>query len=160
MSRARRRERKPALPGRRRERKPALPGRRVRPGGSVQRGRVVGPCRRGRGDAGVAGVLVLALAGVLMLAGAVSASLAAVAVARQRAASAADLSALAAAEQALLGQRAACAQASRVAEAVGARLRTCTLTGSIAEVEVQVRPPGRLGQLGQASARAKAGPGS
>lgn len=141
-------------------RDPTLPGRPFRPGRSVLPGPFLRHRRRGRGDAGVAGVLVLALAGVLMLAGAVSASLAAVAVARQRAASAADLSALAAAEQALLGQRAACARAGRVAQAVGARLRTCTLTGSIAEVEVQVRPPGRIGQLGQASARARAGPGS
>lgn len=115
------------------------------------------PCC-GRGDAGVAAVLVLALAGVLTLVGAGSASLAAVAVARQRAASAADLSALAAAERARLGQDVACTQARRIAEAVGARLGTCTLTGGIAEVQAQVRPPGRLGMLGEASARARAGP--
>lgn len=112
----------------------------------------------GRGDAGVAAVLVLALAGVLTLVSAGSASLAAVAVARQRAASAADLSALAAADRARLGQDVACAQARRIAQAAGARLGTCTLTGEIAEVQAQVRPPGRLGLLGEASARARAGP--
>jgi secretion/DNA translocation related TadE-like protein len=98
------------------------------------------------------------LAGVLTLVGAGSASLAAVAVARQRAAAVADLSALAAAERALQGPAVACARAGRVAQLAGARLRSCTLTGDVADVVAEVRPPGRLGQLGAASARARAGP--
>lgn len=110
------------------------------------------------GDAGVAAVLVLALAGVLTLVGAASTSLAAVAVARQRAAAAADLSALAAAERALFGQGPACDRAAQVAQLVGAALRTCQVRGDIAVVVAQVRPPGPLGRLGTASARASAGP--
>ena len=116
--------------------------------------------RRCSGESGAAAVLILALAGVLTLVGATSASLAAVAVARQRAAAVADLSALAAAERALLGQGAACARAGRVAQLAGARLRSCTLTGDVADVVAEVRPPGRLGQLGVATARARAGPGN
>ncbi len=120
--------------------------------------------RRPRGarsdpDAGVATVLVLALAGVLALLGACTASLAAVAVARQRAASAADLSALAAAEEAFQGQAAACSRASRIAGLVGAELLTCSVTGDVVDLVVQVRPAGELGRLGAASARARAGPG-
>lgn len=116
--------------------------------------------RRCHGEAGVAAILILALAAVLTLVGAGSASLAAVAVARQRAASVADLSALAAAERALLGQAAACERAGRVAQLAGARLRSCTLTGDVADVVAEVRPPGPLGRLGTASARARAGPGN
>jgi secretion/DNA translocation related TadE-like protein len=132
---------------------------------------VTGPTAAGRlteptdlprcaGDAGVAAVLILALASVLTLVGAGSASLAAVAVARQRAAAVADLSALAAAERALSGQTAACGRAARVAEQAAARLLSCTLTGDIADVVAQVRPPGPLGRLGAAAARARAGPGN
>ena len=113
--------------------------------------------RRARGDQGVASVLVLAA--VLALLGAGSASLAAVAVARQRAASAADLSALAAAEGVLEGQSAACARARRVAALVGAELVTCLIAGDTVDLVVEVRPAGRLGRLGTASARARAGPG-
>lgn len=111
-----------------------------------------------RDEAGVAAVLVLALAAVLTLVGAASTSLAAVAVARQRAAAVADLSALAAAEQALLGQEAACERAEQVAQLAGAGLRSCQVRGDVAVVVAQVRPPGPLGRLGNASARARAGP--
>ena len=113
---------------------------------------------RCRGQGGVAGVLVLSLAAVLGLLGAGSASLAAVAVARQRAASAADLAALAAAERALDGQQAACQRASSVARVAGAHVRTCSLTGDVADILAEVRPPGWLGRLGVAAARARAGP--
>ena len=115
--------------------------------------------RRAPGDQGVASVFVLALAAVLALLGAGSASLAGVAVARQRAASAADLSALAAAEGVLEGQSAACARARRVAALVGAELVTCSIAGDTVDLVVEVRPAGRLGRLGTASARARAGPG-
>ena len=115
--------------------------------------------RRASGDQGVASVFVLALAAVLALLGAGSASLAAVAVARQRAASAADLSALAGAERVLDGQASACARARRVAALVGAELVTCSIAGDTVDLVVEVRPAGRLGSLGTASARARAGPG-
>jgi len=113
---------------------------------------------RPQGDAGVAGVLVLALAGVLALVGAVSASLGAVAVARQRAAAVADLAALAAADASLEGEAAACDRAQRVATANAAVLASCRLAGDLAVVVAEVRPPGPLGRLGVTSARARAGP--
>ena len=113
---------------------------------------------RPRGEAGVALVLVLSLSSVLALVGALSASLAAVAVARQRAAAVADLAALGAAARALDGQAAACGRAERLAERDGGRILACTLVGDVAEVTAQVRPPGPLGRLGAATARARAGP--
>jgi len=109
-------------------------------------------------DAGVAAVLVLALSAVLALVGSVTVTLAAVAVARQRAASVADLAALAAAQASLRGPAEACAQAARVAMLSDASLRSCSLEGDVAVVVAEVRPPGVLGGLGSASARARAGP--
>jgi secretion/DNA translocation related TadE-like protein len=128
----------------------------------VTRARGLGRCcRPGRtleGDAGVATVLVVALSAVLLLLGAVMASLAAVAVTRHRAASAADLSALAAAAAVLEGPVAACGRAQDLAVRVGARVSSCTVEGDVVRVVAQVRPPGPLGRLGAASARARAGP--
>lgn len=109
-------------------------------------------------DDGVATVLVLGLACVLVLLGCVTAALGAVAVARQRAASAADLSALAAAQVALEGPASACRRAAALAERVGAELSGCTVDGDVVDVLVAVRPPGVVGRLGAASARARAGP--
>lgn len=109
-------------------------------------------------DEGFATVLVLALSLVLALLGATAASVGGIAVARARAASAADLSALAAAGAALDGQGPACGRASRVAQRVGARLAQCRVVGDVAEVVAEVRPPGPLGRLGSAAARARAGP--
>ena len=114
--------------------------------------------RRPRGDAGVATVLVLSMASVLVLVGAVTSGLAAVAVARQRAASAADLSALAAAASTLEGPEVACDRARRLATRTGARLASCTVDGDVVQVVAEVRPPGAIGRLGTASARARAGP--
>lgn len=110
------------------------------------------------GERGAAAVLVLSLAAVLALLGAVAAALGAVAVARHRAASAADLAALAAADRALDGVGPACAAAARASRAVSATLDSCRIVGDVAEVVVSVRPPGRLGDLGVARARARAGP--
>jgi secretion/DNA translocation related TadE-like protein len=114
---------------------------------------------RPTGDDGVVVVLVLGLASVLVLIGMVTSALAAVAVARQRAASAADLSALAAAQSVIEGEAVACARAAALAERVSARLLSCRLTGDLAEVVAEVRPPGGLGALGAARSRARAGPG-
>ena len=109
-------------------------------------------------DAGSGSVLVLTLTAVLLLVGVVTTSLGAVAVARQRAASAADLSALAAAGQALEGAAASCARAAEIARRVEAELTACTLDGDVVDVVAEVRPPGPLGRLGTARARARAGP--
>ena len=111
-----------------------------------------------RGDAGVAGVLVLVLAVVLASVGALLATLAAVGVARHRAAGVADLSALAAAQQALSGPAAACTAAERTAIAGTATVIHCQVTGDQVEVVVEVRPPGPLEGLGAARGRARAGP--
>ena len=113
---------------------------------------------RARGDAGSGTVLVLVVAALVVLAGTVLASLGAVAVARHRASGVADLAALAAAASAHLGPQEACAAADRVASAAGAILRDCRLTGDVAMVTAQVRPPGRLGELGAATSTARAGP--
>lgn len=109
-------------------------------------------------DRGAASVLVLSFAAVLGLCGATTTALAAVGVARQRAAATADLASLAAAHTALQGPAAACARAQAVASADGARLLRCTLDGDTAAVLVEVVPPGPLGRLGSATARARAGP--
>lgn len=113
---------------------------------------------RASGDRGATAVLVLTLATLVALLGATASALAAVAVARQRAAAVADLAALAAAQHALEGQATACGWASRTAAADGGTIVRCTLDGDVAEVVAQVRPPGRLGQLGAATSRARAGP--
>jgi secretion/DNA translocation related TadE-like protein len=109
-----------------------------------------------REDAGFATVAVAGLALVLMAVTGLVASLGAVAVARHRAAAAADLAALAAAQHALDGT--GCARAASVARAQGAELESCDVQGPVAVVVVRVRPPGRLGELGEARARAAAGP--
>ena len=113
---------------------------------------------RPRGEAGVATVLVLSLAAVLVLLGAVTSGVAAVAVARSRASSVADLSALAAAAVVLEGSAAACGRAERLAAQAAARLASCTVEGEQVQVVAVVRPPGLLGRIGVASARARAGP--
>lgn len=110
------------------------------------------------GDAGATAVLVLALAGLLSLIGATTSAVTAVAVARQRAAAVADLAALAGAEHALEGEAAACGRARRLAAEDEGRLRSCRLLGDVVEVVSEVRPPGPLGRLGSATARARAGP--
>ena len=111
-------------------------------------------------DRGAGAVLVLALAAVLTLLAATAAALTAVAVARQRAAAVADLAALAAAEHALEGPVAACAWAGRTTAADTGRLLSCRLIGDVADVTVEVRPPGPLGRIGAATSRARAGPAS
>lgn len=113
-----------------------------------------------RGDRGAGAALVLAVTALLLLVAATAATLVAVAVARQRAAAVADLAALAAAAHALDGPVAACVWAGRTSAADGGRLLTCVLDGDVADVTVEVRPPGPLGRLGAATSRARAGPAS
>jgi secretion/DNA translocation related TadE-like protein len=101
---------------------------------------------------------VLAIAALIALLGAGTAAVAAVGVARQRAAAVADLAALAGAQHALEGPAVACGWARRLAAADDAVLLGCRVAGDVVEVEAQVRPAGRLGVLGAATARARAGP--
>lgn len=95
-------------------------------------------------------VLMAVLSGLLWFATAV--------VVRHQAESAADLAALAAASGAVAGERHACDEARWVAEQMDVELLSCQLSGWDALVEVAARPPGVLGQLSQATARARAGP--
>ena len=122
--------------------------------------RRLGYCGGVARDAGAAGVLVLCLAVVVASLGSVLSSLAAVGVARHRAAGVADLAALAAAERARAGQATACAAAARTAQAGGGRVVSCTVTGEVAHIVTQVRPPGWLGTLGTTRSQARAGPAS
>jgi secretion/DNA translocation related TadE-like protein len=107
-----------------------------------------------RRDEGFVTVAVVGLAAVLVAVSALLATLGAVAVARHRAASAADLAALAAAGHVLDGT--ACEAAREVARAAGAELTDCRPEGTTVLVVAAVR----VGALGTARARARAGPGS
>lgn len=113
-----------------------------------------------RDDRGAGAVLVLGLAALLALVAATAAALTAVGVARQRAAAVADLAALAAAQHALDGPAVACGWAGRTTAVDAGRLLRCRLDGDVAEVWVEIRPPGPLGRLGTATSRARAGPAS
>jgi secretion/DNA translocation related TadE-like protein len=110
-----------------------------------------------RREEGSSTVLVLGFVTVLLLLGGLVASLAALTVTRHQAEAAADLAALAAAGKAFEGETAACAAARRVAAAQHGRVLSCRLEGLDARVEVGVRAPGRLGELGLVRGRAKAG---
>ena len=107
------------------------------------------------------GFVTIAVAGLLLMLLSVTAlvaTLGAVAVARHRAAAAADLAALAAASRALEGSGAACQAAATVARRQSAHLLSCSISGLEALVVVGVRPPGRIGLLGEARATSRAGP--
>jgi secretion/DNA translocation related TadE-like protein len=114
--------------------------------------------RRHRGDEGMATVFSLGIVMVLTAVTAVVASVGVVVVARHRAESAADLAALVVTGRAHEGEAVACAAGRATAEVQGGRLVSCRLEADLdAVVRVVVRPPGRLGGLGQASAVARAG---
>jgi len=108
------------------------------------------------GEDGSATVVVLALAAVLGCAGLLVLVLAQVALCRERAEAAADLAALAGAAHVLDGH--ACAAAATVARAQGARLLACRIDGWQVRVVAGVGLGGALHDLGQARARARAGP--
>lgn len=95
---------------------------------------------RQRGEAGSAGVVVLAVALALSLLGLLAVLLGAAAVARHVAGAAADLAALAAAESLAGGPEAACRQAAQVAVAGGVRLDDCTVDEYGVIVVVQGQP--------------------
>lgn len=98
---------------------------------------------------GVAAVIVVT-SGLLWFASAV--------VARHQAESAADLAALAAAATAVAGEGVACGEARWVAEEMGVDLRSCSLKGWDARVEVAAAPSGVAARFGSAVAKARAGP--
>jgi secretion/DNA translocation related TadE-like protein len=100
----------------------------------------------------VGGVAVLCLVAVVVLV------YGAVVHTRHRTTAAADLAALAAAVYAPYGERVACAQASWVADHMGAHITSCRLSDWDALVEVSAVLPGRLSGFGPVSAHSRAGP--
>jgi secretion/DNA translocation related TadE-like protein len=110
-----------------------------------------GPDRQDRGSASIwllcAGSVVIAFG----LAGALAA---AAATARHRAQTAADLGAVAGARYAVAGEAVACARASMIVEANGARMTGCRLDGFDLTVDVELPVAG----LGTVHGTARAGP--
>ena len=103
----------------------------------------------------------IAMPTVIGLVAAVTAVALAVGVAtetRHRAQGAADAAALAAASDAIGGPAAACELGRRLAERNDGRLVSCVVRDAIADVTVQITPPGVLAAFGPVVARARAGP--
>ena len=111
----------------------------------------------GRGEAGLAAPLVVALAGVVLLAAIATAALGRLLVDQRRAAAAADLAALAGAT-ALQHGGDGCAAARRTADANGANLTGCSLSGQRIQVSAALDSPTLLGRLVQVRVEAAAGP--
>lgn len=110
-----------------------------------------------RGERGAASVLVIALAGMLLLVGSALSVVAAIFVSHRTAQSAADLAALAGAQTQADGGD-ACAAARSVASANGAELTSCSVDGREVRLRVLVEGPRWLGQEGDLTAEARAGP--
>ena len=111
-----------------------------------------------RDQRGAASLLAVAFLSVLLLVGAALGVVAAMVWAHRVAQSAADLAALAGAADLQEGGD-ACAAASRIAGANGADVVTCRVEGEEVVLHVTVAGPRWLGQRGDLSARARAGPG-
>lgn len=132
-------------------------GRPAGPVGGIGRRPSGGTRTADDADAGVATVLVAAGLAALVLIVAAATWLAAAMTARHRAGSAADLAALAGAAVVVRGADAVCAAAVRVAQANGAALGTCQVTGVTVRVTATVDV--RVGPIvGTADGRAQAGP--
>lgn len=111
-----------------------------------------------RDERGAATLLVLAIALTVMAGGAVAALAGVTVQLRHRGAFAADAAALAAAVRSTDGSTAACAVAAEVARADGARLTSCTVQGSVADVAVEVGLPRWLLWSAPVRLNARAGP--
>ncbi|WGL52829.1 flp pilus-assembly TadE/G-like family protein [Nocardioides sp. BP30] len=120
--------------------------------------RRVGPGRH-RDERGAVTVLAVALIGVLVLLTAAFGVVEAMVAAHRRAQAAADLAALAGAQAIEHGGQ-ACAAATSVAVANGARMAACAIDGRDVGVTVLVAGPRWLGAHGDLPARARAGPAS
>lgn len=112
----------------------------------------------GPGDRGAATVLVVACLALLLLVGAALGVVAAMVRDHRVAQSAADLAALAAAAALQRGEP-PCPAAEVVAAANGAALGSCRPAGSEVTVTTVVTGPRWLGQTGDLTAQARAGPG-
>lgn len=111
-----------------------------------------------RPDRGAASLLAVNLIALLLLVGAALGVVAAMFRAHRVAQSAADLAALAGAT-ALQRAGPGCAAAAEVAAANGADLTSCAVAGPEVRVTVRVAGPRWLGQSGDLTAQARAGPG-
>jgi secretion/DNA translocation related TadE-like protein len=112
---------------------------------------------RRRDERGAATVLTISCIGLLLLLGAALSVVTAMVAAHRQAQAAADLAALAAAS-AIADGGDPCGEGAAVASANGATLTSCTIDGSDAVVEVLVTGPRWLGQSGDLTGRARAGP--
>jgi secretion/DNA translocation related TadE-like protein len=111
-----------------------------------------------RDERGAVTLFAVSCLAVLLLLGAALGVVAAMVHAHRAAQSAADLAALAAAGA--IGDGAdACGRGAAVASANGARLESCTIRGREVLVRVTVTGPRWLGQEGDLTAEARAGPG-
>lgn len=110
-----------------------------------------------RDERGAITVFAVACLAVLLLLGAALGVVAAMVRAHRAAQSAADLGALAAAS-ALVRGRDPCGAAGGIAAANGAELLTCEIRGRAVRVTVEVAGPRWLGQTGDLTAEARAGP--
>jgi secretion/DNA translocation related TadE-like protein len=114
-----------------------------------------GDCSRGN-----ATVTMLIVIGLVAAATAVALAVAVATQTRHRAVAAADAAALATAVDVLHGATSACAHGSELAARNGGHLVSCVVADAIADVTVQVTPPGVLAAFGPVTARARAGPAS
>jgi len=112
---------------------------------------------RPRDETGAATLLVVAMAGVLLMVGSALGVVQAMVVAHRKAQAAADLSALAGAAARAQGQE-PCPAAETVARRNGAQLVRCQESAGDLIVEVVVTGPRWLGQQGDLTAEARAGP--
>lgn len=111
-----------------------------------------------RSERGAVTVLAVAVLGLLLLIAGALGVVGAMIADHRRAQAAADLAALAAAHQ--LGRGGdPCASAAQIAVLNHARLSACAVAGDDVVVTVLVEGPRWLGQAGDLSARARAGPG-
>jgi secretion/DNA translocation related TadE-like protein len=110
-----------------------------------------------RDQRGAASLMAVAMLAVLLLLGAALGVVAAMVRAHRVAQSAADLAALAGATGLQEGGE-ACPAAARIADANQAAVTSCLVQGEEVVVEVSVDGPRWLGQQGDLSAQARAGP--
>ncbi|MGH3909769.1 MAG: Rv3654c family TadE-like protein [Pseudonocardiaceae bacterium] len=112
----------------------------------------------GTDDRGMATVWAAGVIAVLMILTVFGLHLGGVILARHHAESAADLAALAGAGSAVAGEGYACARARQVTDRMRVRLASCSARGWDVLVQVAAHPGGPAGRLGEATARARAGP--
>lgn len=110
-----------------------------------------------REEVGGASLFAVSMVAVLLLLGAALGVVAAMVAAHRTAQGAADLAALAGATALQQGAD-GCVRAATVAEANGASVTACRTDGSDVWVDVLVTGPRWLGQVGDLSGRARAGP--